>query len=163
MFSVQENRHITCQYILSQHADPNMVSIDGENTLHVAVYYSSHEALELLMPQIDFGCKTKIGETLFHYAAQYADVQTLQILNAYHLHGINPNDVITGLSPTYRIPNLKGLNGMQIAELRTDVKREWPAMFRTLMHKLEFPGTQPQAALQSESEEFHDALESQDC
>ena len=162
MHSVQENHYTLCQYILSQRPNPKIVNNDGESILHIAVCANSHQSLQLLLPQTDFCLKTKTGETLFHYAAQYADAKTLEILIASNLYGIDTNDVIMALSHVHKIPNLKGMNGMQVAELRTDVTPEWHAMYRTLKHKLECPGTQPQAALQSEPEEFHDALESQD-
>ena len=163
VYSAQENHPRVCHHLLSRNAKSEIANIHGETPLHAAIDYNSHESLQLLLLHVDYRLKTHAGETLFHYVAQYADVKTLEILLASDLHEINTDDIITHVTPNQKSPKFKGLKGLQIAELRTDVTPEWLATFRRLREKIDrfkMPSQDVQGT--EESDEFHDALDTQD-
>ena len=162
MAAVQSNQHRVCQHLLSRHANSDITNDEGETVLHVAINSNSHESLQLLLSHAECRAKTHTGETLFHYAAQSADIQTLEILCAADLHEIHTGDTVTGVSSAQRLAKVKGLNGLQVADLRTEVSPEWHVAFRRLKERIDQGrSTGEDAPVVEGSEEFHDALETQ--
>ena len=163
IIAAQENHIHIVKYLISQGADLNAADHNGECSLHVATSYNCPEVLRLLLQhKASHRLGTKAGETLLHYAAQYGNIECLEVLLLFSLEGINPENRITGISPTQRF-KVKGLTAIEIAELRTDVSPEWRVMFRTLVHGIRFPGSKsPLRPPAEEIEEFEDALETQE-
>ncbi|KAL9118605.1 MAG: hypothetical protein Q9187_004848 [Circinaria calcarea] len=163
MLAAQGNHIHIVKYLISRGAKLNATDIDGESSLHVALSGNCLEVLRFLLQHKASHClKTKAGEGLLHYAAQFGNVESLKVLNAFCLDGIDPEDRITGVSPQ-QIFKVKGLTALEIAEQRTDVTPEWRAMFRKLVHGIRFPESKgPELSTVEETEEFEDALESQD-
>ena len=161
--AVQENHLHIVKYLMSQGANPNATNIDRECSLHVATSSNHPEALHLLLQhKANHRLKTKAGESLIHYAAQYGSIECLETLHMFSLEGIDPEDRIIGTSPNQKL-KVKGLTALEIAEQRTDVTPEWRAMFRKLVHGIRFPESKnQQLPTTDEIEEFEDALEQQD-
>ena len=164
--AAQENKHLICEHLLSRNADANILNADGETALRQAIANNSHRSIELIIQRTNHQLKTKAGESLFQLAAQYSDQPSLEILYASDIDSICTRDVVTANSESQKPMELKGLNGLEIAEARTDVTPEWLAMFRKLKEKIDSPKpknhtvhTEP---LHGEAEDFHDAVESWD-
>ena len=163
MLATQWDQHHTCECVLSLGGDINAINAIGETALHNAIQYKSHKSLQLLLRRNpDIHIKTQAGETFLHFAAQHADIESLQILHAFGLRGLYTKDTVTGTSPTQIHTNVIDLTALEIAEQRTDVTPEWLAMFRKLMHKVEFPDDPVHTNGEDDGAEFYDALESQE-
>ena len=162
MLAAQKNLYHICELLLSLGGDPNICGTLGTTALHIAIEYNSHRTMELLLQLTDIHLKTRAGETFLHYTAQYSDITSLKVLYVLGLRSNNLEHRVTGSSPKHIPMNVVGLTALQIAERRTDVTTKWLAMFRKLLHKIEFPNDPFHAdSVEVEAEEFHDALESQ--
>ena len=165
MLAAQENHHHSCEYLISLGGDPTIVDALGETALHYALERNAHESILILMRYIDSRLKTKTGATYLHFAAQHSDLESLKILYATDLRGIRTQDMVTSKSPVQILPNVVGLTALEIAKQRTDItpESEWLAMFRRLVHKIDFPDDPAHKAMVDGGvEEFYDALESQE-
>ena len=161
--AVQTNQHRVCQHLLSRHANPDIANDGGETALHVAVDSNSHETLQLLLLHADYRLKTHAGETLFHYAAQSADIHTLEILCSADISDVDTSDIVTSVSSAQRLAKVGGLNGLQIADLRTDVTPEWHVAFGILKEKIDRSKIAGRDASATEDgEKFYDALEARE-
>ena len=162
MLATQEKQHKICEYLISQGAGLNRVNIDGESALHYAVYNKNHRGLRLLLQSGAIpSVKTKAGETLLHHAAQFGDVECLEILDSFNLKGTNSKDKVSGISPIRQF-KVKGLSALEIAIKRPKMPPEWLTTFRRLIHHIEFPESKVSTTtISSEAEEFQDALEHQ--
>ena len=163
LLAAQENHIHIVKYLISRGANLNATDHDGECSLHLALSYNRPQVLRFLLQHKASHClKSKADESLLHYAAQFGNVECLEVLNAFRLDGIDPEDRITGASPNQRF-KVKGLTALEIAEQRKDVTPEWRAMFRKLVHGIRFPESKsPELSTAEETEEFEDALENQD-
>ena len=55
--------------------------------------HNSHEALTVFLDaEVDHTLRDAKGRTVLHYAAQYADMKTLDIHYREQLYGLNAND-----------------------------------------------------------------------
>ena len=172
MIATYEYRDNVCDYLLSRDASTEAVNGIGENIWNIAIHRNNHKMIQLLPQYRTNLCnRTNSGETLLHYAAQFGDLECLEILHLLNLDGLNTYDTVTESAPTQQLmKNLKGLTALQIAERRTDMSPEWHAMFRKLIQGIECPESKIQlAATASETEEtaggeveeFHDAIGNQ--
>ena len=139
MCAAQNQKHHTCEQLLSCNADPNMINVNGEAALHYALQYNSHKVIELLIRRTDYHLKTNTGESLLHCAAQHSDIASLEILCASDIRDIPTQHAIIRSSPTQKPMKLIGLTAREIAEKRTDVTSEWLIVFRRLYQKVDFP------------------------
>ena len=161
--AAQENHIHIVKYLISRGANLNATDVNGECSLQAALSYNRPKVLRFLLQHKANHClKTKADESLLHYAAQFGNLECLEVLNAFCLDGIDPEDRVIGVSPTQRF-KVKGLTALEIAEKRKDVTPEWRVMFRKLVHGIRFPESKsPELSTAEETEEFEDALESQD-
>ena len=165
MLATHENKDQICDFLISRGADPRIINTDGESIMHIAIYKRNHKKIRFLSQCHVDHMRTHAGETLLHHAAQWSDLETLELLHdSWSLGQIKTDERITGFSPTQRLKNLTGLTALQIAERRVDVSPEWLAMFRKLVHGVDFQESKIQMteeARAGEIEEFHDAIEHQ--
>ena len=159
--AVQENHYHNCEFLLAKGADLDIVNNDRESALHVAVLYNSHKPLTLLLQNhANYLLRTKAGENILHYAAQFGDLECLRTLHAHDLHALKTEDKVTGESPIQRFKGLKNLDALEITYRRDDVTPEWHAMFRKLLRGIRSPESKiSEANADLDIEEFHDALE----
>ncbi|KAL9116731.1 MAG: hypothetical protein Q9187_006741 [Circinaria calcarea] len=163
MLAAQENHIHIMKHLISRGANMNAANVDGECSLHVAISRNRLEVLRLLLQlKANHLLRTKAGESLLHYAAQFGSIECLEILCMFSLEGIDPEERITGTSPTQTSPKVKGLTALEIAEQRTYVTTEWLTMFRKLVHGIRFQESKSPELPITETEMFQDALESQD-
>ena len=165
MIATEEHQDLVCSYLISKGAAVNLINIDGESALHIAIRGNNHKTLQLVLRyHTDYSISTRVGETLLHYAAQFADFDSLKILQSMSVVGIQVNDKVTTLAPRQTMRNLKGLTAFQIAERRVDTSLEWLAMFQNLIHRIESKAQEVSAAVKrgdaatGEEEEFQDPL-----
>ena len=161
MLAVQRGHLQIIEYLISRGASLSTVNSDGETPLLIAVSHDRSEAVALLLQNgADYTHATSAGETLLHHAAQFSDLDCLKVLHAFDLANIDPDDKVTGTSPTQRI-NVKGLTALQIAERRSDVTKEWRDMFRKVIYDIKYPKSKLQIDVKDDNEDFKDALEQQ--
>ena len=162
MFAAQESHLRIIEYLISRDANLNLINQDGETALLIATCHSCSEVIRLLLQNgADYITRSKAGENLLHYAAQFGDLACLKTLYAFDLAGINLHDRATTISPLQRMKDIKGLTALQIAEKRPDVTPEWRDMFRKLVHGIEYPESKLPIEVIGEIEEFQDADEQQ--
>ena len=138
--AAQEGHPGICSYLLTHGADSNRVDQDGHCALHVAIQNNSHEALSCLLENhSDYTIKTKAGETLLHYAAQFGDMDCLRTLHTHDLMALSTEHRVTSHSHNQRFKDMKGLTALQVAGRRDDVTPEWQAMFRELIDGIQCP------------------------
>ena len=157
----QGNLHIM-KYLIARGANLNAMDKDGETSLHLTASHTSSKSLALLLQSgAKHTLKTKTGETLLHYAAHFSDLTYLETLHNFNLAGIDPDDRVIGVSASWQMNDLEGLNALQIAEKRSDVGTEWKDMFRKLISGIRHPETKSSFESADQMEEFEDALEEQ--
>jgi ankyrin repeat protein len=92
------NRVEATRYLLDNGADINLKGQDGKTPIFLAVEYNSHETLQLLWERgADFAVKVHAdhgGMTIVHFAARFADVETLKILTGFKI-AVDDLDVLT--------------------------------------------------------------------
>ena len=162
MIAVQEGHHHFSEHLIDRGADIDKVNTDGESALHVAIQYNRPKLLDLILKKhANHVLKTKAGENILHYAAQFGDLNSLQILYAHDLSSLNIEDRVTGPSYRQRFKNMKNMDALDIANLRDDVSPEWHAMFRKLVNGIKYPESKLAETTSNDVDidEFHDALE----
>ena len=93
MEAVSKNNVDAVKLLLENGADVNYTNTFGATALHEGVRYNSHEALTYFLEEdIDHSLKDRKGRNVLHYAAQYADLKTLSILESGRLYGIDAED-----------------------------------------------------------------------
>ena len=164
--AVQEKRTPLCDFLISQNANVNNINDDGESCLHIAILVTHPQMVRsLLQHNANYRCKTKAGETLLHYAAQYGDMECLEILRSFNLEDINVEDKVMGISPVHSSREVKGLSAIQIAEQRPDGTPGWLAMFRKLVRDIESKDGDKTSLVNiedTETEVFEDTVVHQD-
>ena len=161
MFAAQENFPRICEYLITRGAELNWFTEEGETALHIAVQFSSNEALScLLQNHAVYTVKAKTGESILHLAAQFGNLQCLRTLHAHNLGALNADDQVINCSDSQRFKHIKGQNALQISARRDDVTPEWHVMFRELIDGIKFPERKiPGGSTDANIGEFFDALE----
>ena len=162
MLAAQESHLRIIEYLIFRDANLNLTNQDGETALLLIIPQNDPEPISLLLRNgADHSVRSKTGENLLHYAAQFAGVTCLMILHAFDLIGINLGDTVNGTSPIQRMKDIKALTALQIAEKRSDVTPEWKDMFRKLVRGIEHPESKSPIEVIDEIDEFQDAAEQQ--
>ena len=137
MEAVFGNKPDAVRLLLNHGADPNCTNLAGFAALHQGVRYNCHKALTVLLEVgVDHTVHDKKKRTVLHWAAQYADLETLGLLRCERLHGLHADDQCEN-----------GLVAIDIAENRRDqelargpeyntVVSEWIAAFSNLLESL---------------------------
>ena len=130
-------------YLLDCGADINAVNYNHGNTpIFLAINRNHHVVLQILLcnPKLKTDAINFYGHTVLHHAAQYADLETLGILERSQLTHIDPDAV-----------NLRGMTAQDYAVYRHESNGLWPEWalrtpddnpgvwfraFLTLLHKL---------------------------
>ena len=158
----QENNEEFVKCLISHGASLNITDTFGDSPLHYAIKHNSPQALQILLQNhADCSLRTKAGETLLHLAAQISNIQCLAILRLHDLSCINIHDRITSISHSQTLKGVIGLTALEVARRRLDVTPEWLDVFQKLVHEIEFPEQRSSTDF-AETEDFQDALESQD-
>lgn len=162
MEAVSKNNVPAVKILLEYGADVNRANNAGATTLLEGVRHNSHEALTLFLDEeVDHTLRDAKGRSVLHYAAQYADLKTLNILHRERLYGLNAND-----------QDVDKLNPIDIVEKRQEedkarglsiVDLDWIATFTELLESLlvfKTPKSVPSYAGSIASEEtFLEALQ----
>ena len=164
MEAVIGNHTDAVRILLDHGADPDHPDHAGCTSLHQGIRYNSHEALAtLLKVDVNHAIQDKKKRTVLHWAAEFADLETLGLLRYEQPHGINADDQCEN-----------GFTAIDIAEKRRDketargpqhntVLSEWITAFSDLLESLMTFNT-PRSALSytgsAASEDFFvDALQ----
>lgn len=162
MEAVSKNNVAAVKLLLDYQAELNCVNNAGATALHEGVRHNSHEALAFLLDfGVDHALRDAKNRTVLHYAAQYADLKTLNILHRERLVGLNPDDQDSDHSTPISIAESRQedekARGIVIVDL------EWIATFTDLLESLlafKTPTSVPSYAGSIASEEtFLDALQ----
>jgi ankyrin repeat protein len=162
MCLVQNNRVDAARYLLDNGANVNLKGQDGKTPAYLAVEYNSHETLRLLYSRgADFSIENEAdygGPTIVHFAAQYGDTETIEILTEFKIR-------ISGLY--YLTPD--GLTIPQVVQQRVDknVMEGFGEAFAELLRSLELidavqqegSGAEVEVDGKAAEEEFWDASE----
>ena len=87
-----ENKHPKqVSLLLRKGANINASEFYGKTAFHLAIMFNSSAVVKILLnnPGLDYERKSRDGSTAIHLAAQYADVETLEILQAADLSNID--------------------------------------------------------------------------
>ena len=78
-------------YLIKNGADLNATDKNGENALFTTVFENAHEAItQLLTAGIEYTTRTRVGlNTILHFAASEADLETVALLKQARLRGID--------------------------------------------------------------------------
>lgn len=142
--------------LLDRGADVDCATDAGFTSVHQAVRYNSHEALSALL-EVDVDCAVRDckAKTVLHWAAEFADLETISILRRERLHGLSADDKCEN-----------GRNAIDIAERRRDeeekrghntVDSQWITAFSDLLESLISFNT-PKSALS-----YTGSANSEDC
>ncbi|KAK3174216.1 hypothetical protein OEA41_001460 [Lepraria neglecta] len=104
--------------LLKKGADINATTSAGTTALHLALTSNTNEVLRTLLDNanLDYNVKDVYWGTLLHYAAYYADIETLDILKSKRLEELDIADK-NGLEDGY--------TAMQYASWRKDFNEKW--------------------------------------
>ena len=163
------NKLNIAEWLIDQGANLDMTDIDGRSCLHLAIYGNSNPVLRLLLRhQANHRAKTNAGETLLHYAAQYGNLESIQILSAFRLDGIDVEGRVQGVSSvrlSNKVNGVNGMNALEIAEQVREASSEWLTAFHALVRRIRASGSDIAARTSSsenEDEAFEDAVEHQE-
>jgi ankyrin repeat protein len=88
--ALQRDSVASARYLLDHGASVDTRGQYGKTPLMYAVEYNSHACLRLLLSRnADWKLESEIrGPTVVHFVAEHADLETVEILNAYEEHGV---------------------------------------------------------------------------
>ncbi|KAK0510246.1 hypothetical protein JMJ35_007640 [Cladonia borealis] len=121
LLAVLEDNHLMVSDLLERGADINAGNLDGDTCLFLALWYNSHDSLGILLDNtsLRYNVKFDKGQTLFHIAAIYADIESLDILMSKGLYQLDTAE-----------EDLHGLTAMQYAQFRRLENEEWSTRAR---------------------------------
>ena len=137
MEAVNKNNVEALLLLLNHNADVDSANNAGATPLHEGIRFNSHEALTVLLESspVDHSIRDKRKRTILHWAAEYADIKTLNILRHERLHGLSPED-----------QDQEHLTAIEVAENRRNedearggqgiIGSEWIAAFSDLLESL---------------------------
>ena len=163
LFEAVRCNHVgAVKLLLNRGADVDCANDAGFTSLHQAVRYNCHEALTALLEvDLDYAVRDCKKRTVLHWAAEFADLETISILHHGWLQGLSADDKCEN-----------GLPAIDIAEKRRDeekkrgyntVDSQWITAFSDLLESL-MGFTTPKSALSytgslSSEDSFADALQ----
>jgi ankyrin repeat protein len=85
------NRVANAKYLLSIGADPNNRDHAGDVPIFECLFYNTHGMLDLLLrcPKTRLDNVNNAGQNILHFAALYADLQSMEMLIASRLCGMS--------------------------------------------------------------------------
>lgn len=102
--------------LLRRGANINASTSNGQTALHHAIISRSSAVVKILLdnPELDYECSDDEESTTIHLAAQYSDIETLEILKAANLCNIDPDAV-----------DVHGDTALDYARWRRDDNEDW--------------------------------------
>lgn len=114
MGAVSYNHVRAVKLLLNHGAEVDCANDTGRTPLHQRVRHNSHEALAALLEvDVDYAVREVEKRMVFHWAAEYADLETISLLRGERLQGLNADDKCEN-----------GLTAIDIAEKRSDEEKE---------------------------------------
>lgn len=166
MEAVSENQADAVKLLLDHGADPDLLNHAGYTALHLGIRRNSYDALAVLLDgnvDVNYAVRDKKKRTVLHWAAEYAELNVLSLLQDRPLYGLNADDQCEN-----------GLTAIDIAQKRRDqetargleyntVLSEWIAAFTNLLEGLS-PFKSPKSVLSYtgsvvSDDDFQDALQ----
>jgi ankyrin repeat protein len=147
----------SCKYLLMHGGDINHVDIDGDTPLSETIRKNRHKDLKFLLSKNSgYHHVNKDRQTVLHIAATAGDIETLQILAAASLTGLDPG-----------AQDCRGWTASQTFEKRLGVSDATKDAFRTLIESVNeadkmIRREEDGDISRDEGEEFFDALETCD-
>jgi len=81
-----------CRTLLEYGAHINEPNIGKNTPLHKSITYNAHQSTRLLISKkANLGCIDDKGFSILHKAAQFGDLETLDLLSSCRPHGLDPN------------------------------------------------------------------------
>ena len=115
-------------YLLTHGASANTPAQYGKLPLMYAIEYNSHECLQILLSHgADFTLECKNGPTAAHYVAEFADIDTVRMLNEVELPFLPLESL-----------EMEGRHGMTIEEIVTKRLREGDGVDGEFMQAFNF-------------------------
>ena len=163
MIAAHEDHVDVVQHLILRGADVNATDSFGQCALHIAIRNDNHRCIQrLLEHEVDHTAMTNALESVLHYAAQWAGLQSLTVLHNSNLRDVDL-DATVGIVSDMHSMDVKGLSALEIAERRQDVSTQWLDMFRKLVDGIRHPESKMLIIPAAESEDmFHEAQEHQD-
>lgn len=158
--AVAGNHPEAVRALLAHGAEANQTNDHGHTPFYMGVQRNSHKALAILTTAfgIQHALRDKYGNSLLHCAAEWADIQTLDLLHMARLQGLNVAD-----------KNLDGLTAIDVAEKRRlnsqgerNVDFAWVTAFGELLESLariETPMSATFSVSEGSDDLFFDALQ----
>jgi ankyrin repeat protein len=98
---------------------------DGWTPLACCIFWNMHDSILLLLEwDADYTIKTDDGDSVLHIAAQFADLDTLEVLRDAGLEGLNAGTL-----------NESGKSAAEVAEGRVE-EESWHAAFQSMMQNV---------------------------
>ena len=118
--AIMEDNHPMVSGLLARGGNINARTTDGWNCLYRALLHQSHNSLRILLDNtgLDYNLKLDNGWTLLHFAAQYADIESLYILMSKPLYELDTAE-----------EDVDGWTAVQIAQYRRLNNEEWSRRF----------------------------------
>ena len=106
--TAQYNLPIIAATLLDCGADIELQDQDGDNALHNALHYNSEDVIRLLLSRgASYATCISYGDSIFHQAAVGGSINTIDILLAAQLKGVDPD-----------AKNRQGLTALELAQQR---------------------------------------------
>ena len=118
--AVQEDNHLMVSGLLERGADINARGLRGWTCFFEALCFNSHNSLRILLDNTGllYNLKSDSGRALLHYAAIYADIESLDILMSKRFYELDTAE-----------ENMDGWTAMQFARFRALNNEEWSTLF----------------------------------
>ena len=121
--AVEEDNHLMVSGLLERGANINARTPNGWTCLHRALYSRSHNSLRILLDNtgLRYNVKLDNGTTLLHFAALFADIESLYILMSKPLYELDTAE-----------EDVEGWTAMQLAQYRALNNEGWSRLCRRL-------------------------------
>lgn len=114
--AARKNHPKQVSLLLAKGANINASMPDGFTAFHFAMIHNCSAALKILLddPRLEYERKSESGDTAIHVAAEYSDLETLEILQAANLSNIDLDAV-----------DAVGYTALDVARLRRYNNEAW--------------------------------------
>ncbi|KAL8927509.1 MAG: hypothetical protein Q9208_002314 [Pyrenodesmia sp. 3 TL-2023] len=154
-YAAEKDSFDNVQALIHRNADINPQDNMGWSPLHVCVERNQHLMADLLIAHgADMTLLTNDGRNVLHFAAEFANVETLKMLSQSPLKGIDPRaKSVDGFTPQ-QIAARRRVAGLALAE-------HWDRGFAALIEKvISSNANRTEDTLENGEEVFFDAHES---
>ena len=119
--AVKEDNYLMVNGLLERGANINARDLSGLNCLFLALCFNSHDSLGILLDKtcLRYNEKSDNGETLLHFAAMYADIESLDILMSKRLYQLDTAE-----------KDLNGWTALRFAHFRRLDNKGWSTCAR---------------------------------